>query len=59
MSVEMVNDREDHIYIKFEDSSDFIRVNTMDSAWKYILEHGSDKLEYIEHWSGVDDLKLA
>ena len=55
----MVNDHEDHIYIKFKDSSDFIRVNTMDSAWKYILEHGSDKLEYIEHWSGVDDLKLA
>ena len=59
MSIEMVNDHEDHIYIKFKDSSDFILVNTMDSAWKYILEHGSDKLEYIEHWSGVDDLKLA
>lgn len=59
MSIEMVNDREDHIYIKFEDSSDFVRVNTMDSAWKYILDHGADKLEYIEQWSGVDDLKLA
>lgn len=49
------------IFIKFEDSSDFIQVNTMDSAWREIAEHGPDSLEFIEVWesSEVDDLKLA
>jgi len=49
------------IYIKFEDSDEFIQVNTMDSAWKEIAEHGPDKLEYIERWDSspsVDDLKM-
>lgn len=60
------------IFIKFEDSSEFVQVNTMDSAWKEILERGPDTLEYIETWdpekeeraaarakaAGVDDLKL-
>ena len=27
------------IYIKFEDSDEFIQVNTMDSAWKEIADH--------------------
>ena len=49
------------IFIKFEDSSDFIQVNTMDSAWREIAEHGPDSLEFIEVWESyeVDDLKLA
>jgi hypothetical protein len=50
------------IFIKFEDSSDFIQVNTMDSAWREIAEHGPDSLEFIEVWdsaSQVDDLKLV
>ena len=60
------------IFIKFEDSDEFVQVNTMDSAWKEILERGPDTLEYIETWdpekekraaarlkvSDVDDLKL-
>ena len=60
------------IFIKFEDSADFIQVNTMDSAWKEILDRGPDTLEYIETWdpekeeraaarakaAAVDDLKL-
>lgn len=49
------------IYIKFEDSDEFIQVNTMDSAWKEIAGYGADKLEYIQRWDGdsaVDDLKM-
>lgn len=60
------------IFIKFEDSDEFIQVNTMDSAWKEILDRGPDTLEYIETWdpekeeraaarakaAAVDDLKL-
>ena len=49
------------IYIKFEDSDEFIQVNTMDSAWKDIAEYGPDKPEYIERWDSspsVDDLKM-
>lgn len=60
------------IYIKFEDSDEFVQVNTMDSAWKEILERGPDTLEYIETWdpekeeraaarakaADIDDLKM-
>jgi hypothetical protein len=69
-SVDMPN--QELILIKFEDSADFIQVNTMDSAWKEILERGPDTLEYIETWdpekeeraaarakaADIDDLKL-
>jgi len=60
------------IFIKFEDSDEFVQVNTMDSAWKEILDRGPDTLEYIETWdpdkeeraatrlkvADVDDLKM-
>jgi len=60
------------IFIKFEDSSEFVQVNTMDSAWKEILDRGPDTLEYIETWdpekeeraaarakvADIDDLKM-
>ena len=47
------------IFIKFEDSDEFIQVNTMDSAWKEILDHGPDTLEYIETWDPEKEERAA
>ena len=47
------------IFIKFEDSDEFVQVNTMDSAWKEILDHGPDTLEYIETWDPEKEERAA
>jgi hypothetical protein len=73
MMIERVDSsNQEMIFIKFEDSDEFVQVNTMDSAWKEILDRGPDTLEYIETWdpekeeraaarakaADIDDLKL-